>query len=139
MKRTVTQGIQAEAHVIDEEDEEKALRFAHEGHWGIKKTYWHLKRANIHMKRMYHKVREFVRRCPQCQANAGKELRERFRYLPVKDFNDVVAADFGGPYSLPFGTGSRYLLVLVNYVSRFTQLEVTKKCDSNVVKSAMLK
>lgn len=89
VKRTVTQGIQAEAHVIDEEDEEKALRFAHEGHWGIKKTYRHLKRANIHMKRMYHEVREFVRRRPQCQANAGKELRERFRYLPVKDFNDA--------------------------------------------------
>ena len=122
-------------HITSEQEQQ--IEKAHRGHWNARKTNWHLKREGIHFKGMWKAVKDFVQRCPECQFHSGKRYHSLYHGRESKQFNDVMAAEFAGPYKLPYGKHPRYLLILVDALTRYTQIDVTKSCDSSVVVRAL--
>lgn len=103
----------------------RMLQLAHEGHPGesiMKKRL----RDRAWWPAMDREAKDFVAKCEGCQLIGlpSKPLPMNRRELPTKPWIDV-AIDFMGP--LPSG---EYLLVIVDYFSRYKEVEVMAKIGS---------
>ncbi|XP_055543277.1 uncharacterized protein K02A2.6-like [Wyeomyia smithii] len=103
----------------------QTLDLAHEGHPGISLMKQRL-RAKVWWPKLDTQVEAYVKNCRGCilvAAPAAPEPMKR-RELPSAPWHHL-AIDYLGP--LPSG---HYLLVVVDYFSRYIEVEVTKKTDS---------
>lgn len=104
---------------------EQSLQLAHEGHPGMTVMKRRL-RAKVWWPKMDVQVEQFVKKCRGCLLVSTPSAPEPLRRteLPVAPW-EHLAIDFMGP--LPSGHN---LLVVVDYYSRYFEVEVMKKIDA---------
>lgn len=113
------------------------LHDAHSGHFNALTTWRHLKRAGHYWKNMWKDTMDFVKSCHQCQMGGRRRYHSLFYPRNIDKINHLVLMDFAGPYSLPFGKGSRHVLLLVDSLSRFLKIKLARKADHKVVKQTL--
>lgn len=111
--------------VIPEKLREQTLQLAHEGHPGMTVMKRRL-RAKVWWPKMDAQVEEFVKQCRGCILVSAQSAPEPLKrtVLPTTPWK-FIAIDFLGP--LPSGHN---LLVIVDYYSRYKEVEIMKKIDS---------
>ncbi|XP_058817909.1 uncharacterized protein K02A2.6-like [Topomyia yanbarensis] len=118
--------------VIPEKLRQQVLTCAHEGHPGMSVMKRRL-RQKVWWPKMDEQVEKFVKSCGSCtlvSAISPPEPMLRTK-MPDKPWSDV-AIDFLGP--LPSG---HYLLVLVDYFSRFTEVIIMKQTTTDLTVQAL--
>lgn len=111
--------------VVPNELIDRMLELAHEGHPGMSKMKRRL-RSKVWWPKMDQQVETFVKKCHDCvlvEAASPPEPMKRTT-LPNGPWQ-TIAIDFCGP--LPSG---HYLFVVVDYFSRWVEVEVMTKIDS---------
>lgn len=111
--------------VMPEKLRMQTLDLAHEGHPGMTVMKRRV-RAKVWWPKLDVQVEAYVKQCRGCMlvaAPAAPEPMKR-KELPSEPWQHL-AIDFMGP--LPSG---HYLLVIVDYYSRFVEIEIMKKTDS---------
>lgn len=103
----------------------RTLQLAHEGHPGMSVMKRRL-RAKVWWPKIDDEVEEFVKKCKGCTLVSAPSAPEPMRRteLPSEAWQHI-AIDFLGP--LPSG---HHLFVVVDYYSRFIEIEVMTKIDS---------
>lgn len=111
--------------VIPQKLREQTLQLAHEGHPGMTVMKRRL-RAKVWWPQMDAHVETFVKKCRGCILVSAQSTPEPLKRteLPSSPW-EAVAIDFLGP--LPSGHN---LLVLVDYYSRYIEVEIMKKIDT---------
>lgn len=111
--------------VIPERLRKQTLDLAHEGHPGMTIMKQRL-RAKVWWPKLDAQVEQYVKNCRGCMLVAAPSAPEPMirRALPSGPWQHV-AIDFLGP--LPSG---HYLFVVVDYFSRYIEIEIMKKTDS---------
>ncbi|XP_033758102.1 uncharacterized protein K02A2.6-like [Pecten maximus] len=106
----------------------KCIKLAHQGHLGIVGTKQQL-RTKVWWPHMDKDVEKYVKSCHGCQIVDGSTRPEEITptRLPTGPWQDV-AIDFMGP--LPSG---HYILVVVDYYSRYFEIDVTKDTSTEKV------
>lgn len=104
---------------------EKMLQLAHEGHPGITVMKRRL-RAKVWWPKMDQHIEHFVKKCKGCTLVGAPSAPEPIKRteLPSSPWQHI-AIDFCGP--LP---SSHHLFVIVDYYSRFVEVEIMTKIDS---------
>lgn len=104
---------------------ERALMAAHEGHPGMSTMKSRL-RSKVWWPKIDQNTEMFVKQCKGCTLMGAPSAPEPMKRteLPSKPWQDI-AIDFCGP--LPSGHN---LFVIVDYYSRFVEVEVMTKIDS---------
>lgn len=112
--------------VLPESLRARALELGHEGHPGMTIMKKRL-RAKIWWPKMDGQIEKFVKQCRGCTLVGAPNAPEPLRSteLPSKPWQHI-AIDFCGP--LPSG---HHLFVIVDYYSRFTEVEIMEKIDSS--------
>lgn len=111
--------------VMPEVLRQRTLELAHEGHPGIVAMKQRL-RSKVWWPKLYREAENWVRKCRSCLLVSAPNPPEplRRRELPAARWQHV-AVDFMGPMN-----GNHYLLVVVDYYSRFKEVEVMTCIDS---------
>lgn len=104
---------------------QKFLQLGHEGHPGVENMK-RLLRKNVWWPKIDTDIKEFVRKCHACNLVTSVNIPEpmKMRTFPTAPWIDI-AIDFCGP--LPSG---HYLLVVIDYYSRFKEVIVTERITS---------
>lgn len=112
--------------VMPESLRSRTLDLAHEGHPGMTLMKQRL-RAKVWWPKLDSHVENYVRNCRGCMLVTAPSAPEpiKRRDLPSEPWQHL-AIDFLGP--LPSG---HYLFVVVDYFSRYIEIEIMKKIDSN--------
>ena len=118
------------------------LRALHElpmaGHLGYKKTY-HRIRSRFYWKGMTQDIKDFVRSCITCQARKTPQPRSAGLLQPFsasKPF-EMVGVDIFGPLPLT-ARGNRYIVVMVDRFSRWTELSAVPDITATTVADAVV-
>ncbi|XP_062568299.1 uncharacterized protein K02A2.6-like [Saccostrea cucullata] len=106
----------------------QTIQLAHEGHQGIVRTKQRL-REKVWWPGIDTEAERFVRTCQQCQllSNNNRPEPVRTTVLPDEPWQDL-AIDLMGPF--PSG---EYLLVVIDYFSRFQEVAIMKKITSEKI------
>lgn len=129
--------------VIPKEYQDLITRLYHDsvfaGHLGIQRTYASIV-AKYYWNNMYNTIKDFVQHCVICQT-----LKTRYRItptpvgtLPIPSYPfEIVAVDFAGPIT-PAIDGFKYLLVFMDYFTKWAIVVPTKNQDAETVAKALL-
>lgn len=106
----------------------QTLDLAHQGHPGMTLMKQRL-RSKVWWPKNDSNVEEHVKNCQSCFLVSAPSVPEPMKrtVLPAKAW-EFVAIDLCGP--LPSG---HHLFVIVDYYSRFVEVEILKKIDSNEI------
>ncbi|KAI5328130.1 hypothetical protein L3X38_027526 [Prunus dulcis] len=122
---------------VPEEEHESILRHSHElacgGHFGAKKTALKILQSGFFWPTLFKDAFNFCVKCDRCQRMGNISRRNE---LPLKnilfvELFDVWGIDFTGPF--PSSFGYTYILVAVDYVSKWVEAIATKTNDHKVV------
>ncbi|KAI5343456.1 hypothetical protein L3X38_011332 [Prunus dulcis] len=122
---------------VPEEEHESILRHSHElacgGHFGAKKTALKILQSGFFWPTLFKDAFNFCLKCDRCQRMGNISRRNE---LPLKnilfvELFDVWGIDFMGPFASSFGY--TYILVAVDYVSKWVEAIATKTNDHKVV------
>ena len=82
---------------------------------------------------MYQDVRQYVNNCDRCQrvGNIFKKNEMSLTNILEVELFDLWGINFMGPF--PSSFNNRYILVAVDYVSKWVEAIVTQKNDTRVV------
>ncbi|GKD01506.1 putative nucleotidyltransferase, ribonuclease H [Tanacetum coccineum] len=103
------------------------------GHFGAMKTRHKVLQSGFFWPTIFKDAQSFVKACTRCQKVSGILRRDQMPMNPilvVKIF-DMWGIDFIGPF--PTSHGNVYILVAVDYVSKWVEAEATKTNDHSVV------
>lgn len=124
---------------LTEVEKRKALELAHKGHWNWKRTWENLRLREETWPRARHEVKDFVRKCPQC-ARFGPMAREpRWSSWSCPEPNDTVFCDFAGPLRWPGRTETVYVFVIVDGLSRYATLMLSRGPTAEAAKRGVKK
>ncbi|KAJ9544863.1 hypothetical protein OSB04_024570 [Centaurea solstitialis] len=120
-------------------DEEKAdvLNHCHNlecgGHFSADRTVAKVLQSGFFWKSMFKDAREFIARCDRCQrvGNITKKDEMPMKIFLEVELFDVWGIDFMGPF--PNSHWNEYILVAVDYVSKWVEAIATPTNDSKVV------
>ena len=116
----------------------KRLQAAHEGHWGVKKTVLNLKRdGGPKWRRMERDVQEYVANCWTCQMWGQVQHRVDLGITTATGIGDAVGIDFAGPLPIKDREEPRYILVMVDYLSRWVEAWACTAPSSEVAVKAL--
>ncbi|CAL8119103.1 unnamed protein product [Prunus armeniaca] len=122
---------------VPEEEQERILRHSHKlacgGHFGAKKTTLKILQSGFFWPTLFKDAFNFCVKCDRCQRMGNICRRNE---LPLKnilfvELFDVWGIDFMGPF--PSSFGYTYILVAVDYVSKWVETIATKTNDHKVV------
>ena len=122
---------------VPEEDQEGVIKFCHEmhcgGHFSHKKTVLKILQSGFFWPTLERDTYEFSRRCDRCQrmGSIGKRNEMPQKGELVVELFDIWGIDFMGPF--PSSNGNNYILVAVDYVSKWIEAVATKTNDGHVV------
>ncbi|XP_062588414.1 uncharacterized protein K02A2.6-like [Saccostrea cucullata] len=103
----------------------QTIQLAHEGHQGIVRTKQRL-REKVWWPGIDTEAARFVRTCQQCQLSSNNTRPEPVRTTVLPDGpRQDLAIDLMGPFP-----SEEYLLVVVDYFSRFQKIAIMKKITS---------
>ncbi|RDX64782.1 Retrovirus-related Pol polyprotein, partial [Mucuna pruriens] len=114
------------------------LQFCHSapggGHYGSSRTARKVLDCGLYWPSIFRDAHQFVSTCEKCQ-KAGMALNQRHEMLqqPILfcEVFDVWGIDFMGPF--PVSNGYSYILLAVDYVSRWVEAIPTRTNDAKVV------
>ncbi|KAJ9535713.1 hypothetical protein OSB04_un001134 [Centaurea solstitialis] len=120
-------------------DEEKAdvLNHCHNlecgGHFSADRTVAKVLQSGFFWKSMFKDAREFIARCDRCQrvGNISKKDEMPMKIFMEVELFDVWGIDFMGPF--PNSHRNEYILVAVDYVSKWVEAIATPTNDSRAV------
>ncbi|KAL1545420.1 hypothetical protein AAHA92_22149 [Salvia divinorum] len=103
------------------------------GHFGPKRTTRKVLDSGFYWPSLHKDAYEFCRRCNQCQLTGGISVRDEMPQVPiiVCEIFDVWGMDFMGPF--PSSFGNAYILVAVDYVSKWVEAKAMSSNDSSEV------
>ena len=103
------------------------------GHFSSKKTGHRVLDSGFFWPTIFKDAHEFVKACEKCQQMGGITKRDQMPLNPIQvvDIFDVWGIDFMGPFPTSFGY--TYILVAVDYVSKWIEAEATRTNDHHVV------
>ena len=103
------------------------------GHFGATKTGHKVLQSGFFWPTIFKDAQSFVKACTRCQQVGGISRRDQMPMNPilVVEIFDVWGIDFMGPF--PTSHGNVYILVAVDYVSKWVEAEATKTNDHSVV------
>ena len=120
----------------------KVLHLAHSsnfsGHLGITKTYDRLS-TSFYWPGMYSDVTRFCLSCDTCQRMGNKPTKVPLGSHPIiSEPFDRIAVDLIGPIVPSSHEGHRFILVAVDYGTRYPLAIALKKIDSQTIADALL-
>ena len=103
------------------------------GHLGSSKTITKILQAGFYWPTLFKDAKLFVQSCDQCQrtGNITKRNETMLNYILEVELFDVWGIDFMGPFPLSYG--NRYILVAVDYVSKWVEAVASPTCDAKTV------
>ena len=103
------------------------------GHFGPKRTARKTLDCGFYWPTLFHDAYEFCKHCEQCQRTGGLGRRNEMTQNPILvcEIFDVWGIDFMGPF--PPSYGFTYILLAVDYVSKWVEAIATRTDDSKVV------
>lgn len=114
--------------VIPRKLRQRILQLAHESHQGVLKTK-QLLREKVWWPRMDKDLEEMIKTCHACQimANPTKAPPVNTTKLPDRPWKKL-GIDLTGPF-----TNNEYLLVVIDYYSRFPEVEIVRSITSATI------
>ena len=100
------------------------------GHYGAFRTHAKIWQSGFYWPTMYEDTKNFVRRCARCQKHGNINTRDAMpltNNLQVEIF-DAWGIDYMGPF--PLSQGCEYILVAVDYVSKWVEAMPCRAADS---------
>lgn len=92
------------------------------GHLAYQRTYLKVKN-NYYWPSMRADIKEYCRVCEACLANTKSTLRAFLHpHELAKAPFDVVGMDFMGPFTPPSTNGNKYIMVITDYFSKWTEI-----------------
>ena len=122
---------------VPEEEHKSILTFCHElhcgGHFGGEKTARKILQSGFFWPTLFKDAHMFCAQCDRCQRTGNISKRDEMPLTSnlVVELFDVWGIDFMGPF--PPSNGFQYILVAVDYVSKWVEAIPTKTNDANVV------
>ncbi|XP_074311480.1 uncharacterized protein LOC141647254 [Silene latifolia] len=113
------------------------LRFIHEyacgGHFGAKKTSRKVLESGFFWPTLFRDAHAIVKTCDRCQRLDNISRKGEMPQTPMLycEIFDVWGIDFMGPF--PASYGNIYILLAVDYVSKWVEAKATKTDDAKVV------
>ncbi|XP_028755670.1 uncharacterized protein LOC114715031 [Neltuma alba] len=103
------------------------------GHFSAKKTSRKILEAGFCWPTLFKDAYNYCKVCDKCQRFGGNSKRHEMPRVPMLfcEIFDVWGIDFIGPFPLSFGY--HYILLAVDYVSRWVEAIPTKKDDAATV------
>ncbi|KAL0742243.1 hypothetical protein Bca4012_083756 [Brassica carinata] len=123
--------------VVAEEEVEGILSHCHGssygGHFATFKTVSKVLQAGFWWPHMFRDSQDFISRCDSCQRRGNITKRNEMPQNPILEVEvfDVWGIDFMGPF--PSSYGNKYILVAVDYVSKWVEAIASPTNDSRVV------
>ena len=103
------------------------------GHFGPQRTAAKVLEAGFYWPTIFQDARKFALTCDACQRSGNISKKDEMlqaRILEVEIF-DVWGIDFMGPF--PNSDGNKYILVCVDYVSKWVEAQACAVNDAKVV------
>ena len=103
------------------------------GHYGASKTVAKVLESGFFWPTLFKDVREFVLYCDRCQRVGNISKRHELLLTSILEVEifDVWGIDFIGPF--PSSYGNQYILMGVDYVSKWAEALATPTNDAKVV------
>ncbi|XP_076888742.1 uncharacterized protein LOC143539276 [Bidens hawaiensis] len=124
-------------HCIPESEVQEILAHAHSsacgGHFSGQKICYRVLTSGFYWLTIFKDATEYARHCVNCQKMGGISKRDEMPLQPilVVDIFDVWGIDFMGPFRN--SCGYLYILVAVDYVSKWVEAIETRTNDHTVV------
>ncbi|KAJ0954149.1 putative nucleotidyltransferase, Ribonuclease H [Helianthus annuus] len=122
---------------VEDEEIPSVLSLVHEsacgGHFSGQKTARKVLSCGLYWPTVFRDSFEYAKNCLRCQQMGSISKRDEMPMQPilVVDIFDVWGIDFMGPF--PNSIGNLYILVAVDYVSKWVEAIATKTNDHRVV------
>ncbi|CAM8908137.1 unnamed protein product [Rhodiola kirilowii] len=113
------------------------ISFCHEfacgGHFGPKRTARKILDSGFFWPSVFRDAYEKCKKCDRCQRVGNVSARNEMPQVPilVNDVFDIWGIDFMGPF--PVSCGFAYILVAVDYVSKWVEAKATRCDDAKTV------
>ncbi|CAM9000225.1 unnamed protein product [Rhodiola kirilowii] len=113
------------------------VSFCHEhacgGHFGPMRTARKILDSGFFWPSVFRDSYEHCRKCDRCQRVGNVSAKNEMPQVPilVSDVFDIWGIDFMGPF--PISCGYAYILVVVDYVSKWVEAKATKNDDAKTV------
>ncbi|PRQ60447.1 putative nucleotidyltransferase, Ribonuclease H [Rosa chinensis] len=124
---------------VSHEETQSILTFCHTyacgGHFGAKKTALKVLQSGFYWPSLFKDAYTFVTTCDRCQrmGNISSKSQMPLTNILEVELFDVWGIDFMGPF--PMSHGFLYIIVAVDYVSKWVEALPTRTNDHNVVLS----
>ncbi|KAM1180337.1 hypothetical protein ACFX2G_019815 [Malus domestica] len=122
---------------VHESDFHSILSFCHTyacgGHFGTQRTAFKVLECGFYWPTLFKDARTFCLTCDRCQRTGNIGQKDQMPQVPifVVEIFDVWGIDFMGPF--PSSFGFTYILLAVDYVSKWVEAKATRTNDSKVV------
>lgn len=130
--------------IVPQSSREAVMHLAHSalmgGHLGIKKTLSRIE-SKFFWPGMSSGIARFCRSCDECQrtVDKGRVARAKLGRMPIiQDPFSRVAVDIVGPIEPRASDGSRYILTIVDYATRYPEAIALRNIDTVSVAEALL-
>ncbi|CAN6576793.1 unnamed protein product [Malus baccata var. baccata] len=103
------------------------------GHLGTQRTALKVLQCGFYWPSIFKDARTFCLTCDKCQRMGGISARDQMPQVSILNVEifDVWGIDFMGPF--PSSYGFMYILLAVDYVSKWVEAKATRTNDSKVV------
>ena len=122
---------------VPEDEMLSVLRHCHTlecgGHFGPNKTAAKVLQSGFYWPTLFKDCRTFVEACDRCQRTGNMSNRNEMPLTNIMEIEpfDVWGIDFMGPF--PSSYGNKYILLAVDYVSKWVEAKATPTNDGKVV------
>ncbi|CAM8956610.1 unnamed protein product [Rhodiola kirilowii] len=122
---------------VSDSEISSVLAFCHEhacgGHFGPKRTSRKILDSGFYWPHLFRDAYNHCKACDRCQRVGNISARNEMPQMPivVDDIFDIWGIDFMGPF--PSASGSQYILVAVDYVSKWVEAKASKHDDGKTV------
>ncbi|MBT0984552.1 hypothetical protein KJ032_26285, partial [Salmonella enterica subsp. enterica serovar Typhimurium] len=103
------------------------------GHFGTQRTALKVLQCGFYWPSIFKDAKTFCLTCDKCQRMGGISAKDQMPQVSILNVEifDVWGIDFMGPF--PSSHGFLYILLAVDYVSKWVEAKATKTNDSKVV------
>ncbi|KAM2133690.1 hypothetical protein ACFX1R_003773 [Malus domestica] len=129
--------IQIVCRCVNESEFQSILTFYHSyacgGHFGTQRTALKVLECGFYWPTIFRDARTFCLTCDRCQRMGNISAKDQMPQNPILfvEIFDVWGIDFMGPF--PSSHGFLYILLAMDYVSKWVEAKATRTNDSKVV------
>ena len=122
---------------VAEEEHSPILQMCHSspsgGHFSGRKTAAKVLQSGFYWPSLFKDAHDYFKRCLECQSTSNISAKDMMPLNPIiiVEIFDVWGIDFMGPFPQSFGY--EYILLAVDYVSKWIEAVATRTCDHKVV------